>query len=58
MFILRKTFAIESKDFDKLLMLLYRVSRTLFDRFKKEFIVAYSKRNSALNIIFDLLVLY
>ena len=39
-------------------MLLYKISRTLFDRFKKELIIAYNRRDSALNIIFDLLILY
>ena len=58
MFILRKTFAIEFKDFDKLLMLLYKASRTLFDRFEGELIVTCDRRDSALNTMFDLLALY
>ena len=63
MFILRKTFAIESKSFDRLSVLLYKVSKTPSNRsegelIEDELIVACDKRDRALNIVFDLLALY
>ena len=44
-------------------MLLYKISRTFLNRFKDKliedkFIIIYNKRDRALDIVFDLLVLY
>ena len=39
-------------------MLLYKISRTLLNRFKDKLIIVYNKRDRVLNTIFDLLVLY
>ena len=39
-------------------MLLYKISKTFFDRFERELIVTCNRRDSALDTIFDLLVLY
>ena len=39
-------------------MLLYKISRTFFDRFEEEFIIIYNKRDKVLDIILDLLILY